>query len=65
MLGTIMKVNVILSYPPKLQEEHKDQDKNRIQQTFKKKSCTKWQKNMLGTIILSYPPQLQEEQKDF
>ena len=61
-------------HPPKLQEEHKDpyvldQDNNRIQQTFKNKSCSKWPKNMLGTImeviiILSYPLQLQKENKD-
>ena len=36
-----MKVNVILSYPPKLQEEQKDpyvldQDNNKVQPTFKK-----------------------------
>ena len=74
MLGTIMEVRVILSYPPQLQEEHKEpyvlyQDSNRIQQSFENKSCSKWPKNMLGTImevkvILSYPPQLQKEHKD-
>ena len=69
-----MEVIVILSYPPQLQEEHKDpyvldQDSNIIQQSFENKSCSKWPKNILGTIlevivILSYPPQLQEEHKD-
>ena len=46
MLGTIMEVRVILSYPPQLQEEHQepyvlDQDNNRKQQSFKNKSCSK------------------------
>ena len=74
MLGTIMEVIINLSYPPQLQEEHKDpyvldQDNNKIQQSFENKSCSKWPKNLLGTImevivILSYPPQLQGENKD-
>ena len=56
MLGTIMEVRVILYYPPQLQEEHKDpyvldQDSNRIQQSFKNKSCSNRPKNMLGTIM--------------
>ena len=69
-----MEVIVILPYPPQLQEEHKDpyvldKDNNKIQQSFENKSCSKWPKNILGTIlevivILSYPPQLQEEHKD-
>ena len=46
MLGTIMEVIIILSYPPQLQEEHQDpyvldQDSNRIQQSFENKSCSK------------------------
>ena len=46
MLGTIMEVIIILSYPPQLQEEHKDpyvldQDNNRIQLSFKSKSYSK------------------------
>ena len=46
MLGTIMEVIAILSYPPQLQEELEDpyvldQDNNRIQQSFKNKSCSK------------------------
>ena len=62
-----MEVIINLSYPPQLQEEHKDpyvldQDNNKIQQSFENKSCSKWPKNILGTIlevivILSYPPQ--------
>ena len=71
-----MEVIVILPYPPQLQQEHKDPcvldvdgDNNIIQESLENKSCSKWQKNMLGTImevivILSYPPQLQEEHKD-
>ena len=69
-----MEVMVILLYPPQLQGEHKDpcvldEDNNIIQESLENKSCSKWQKIMLGTIpdvmvILSYPPQLQEEQKD-
>ena len=74
MSGTIMDIIIILSYPPQLQEEHKDpyvldQDNNKIQQSFENKSCSKWPKNMLRTImeviiILSYPLQLQKENKD-
>ena len=74
MLGTIMEVIIILSYPSQLQEEQEDpyvlgQDNNRVQQTYENKSCSKWPKNMLGTImeviiILSYPLQVQKENKD-
>ena len=69
MLGTIMKANVILYYPPNLQEEHKepyvlDQDNNRIQQICKIKSFSKVGTIMEVIIILSYPPQLQEQQKN-
>ena len=69
-----MEVIDILPYPPQLQEEHKDpyvldKDNNIIQGSVENKSCSKWQKIMLGTIqdvmvISPYPPQLQEEQKD-
>ena len=69
-----MEVIVILLYPSQLQEEHKDpcvldKDNNIIQGSVENKSCSKWQKIMLGTIqdvrvISPYPPQLQEEQKD-
>ena len=55
MLGTIMEVIAILPYPPQLQEEHKDpcvldEDNNIIQESLENKSCSKWQKIMLGTI---------------
>ena len=46
---------VILSYPPQLQEEHKDpwvldKDNNIIQESVENKIYSKWQKIMLGTI---------------
>ena len=55
MLGTIPDVMVILSYPPQLQEEHKDpwvldKDNNIIQESVENKIYSKWQKIMLGTI---------------
>ena len=47
MLGIILEVIVILSCPPRLQEEHKDplipnQDNYRIQESSENKSCSKW-----------------------
>ena len=74
MLGTIQDVMVILSYPPQLQEEHKDpcvldKDNNIIQESVQNKSYSKWQKILLGTIpdvmvILPYPLHFKEEHKD-
>ena len=65
MLGTTLQVIVILSYPPQLQEEHKDpyvldKDNNIIQGNVENKSCSIWQKIMVGTIpdvkvIFPYP----------
>ena len=50
-----MEVMVILPYPPQLQEEHKDpyvlnKDNKIIEGNVENKSCSKWQKIMLGTI---------------
>ena len=72
MLGIILEV--ILSCPLQLQEEHKDpfipdKDNYMIQESSENKNCFKWQIIMLGIIlevidILSCHLQLQEEHKD-
>ena len=54
-----MEVIINLSYPPQLQEEHKDpyvldQDNNKIQQSFENKSCSKSPKNMFTWNKITY-----------